>query len=410
MTVRARDAQFVWARFVRASSSALATILLLGLTPLLRGQSAGAPNASNYKLLYSFRCAPDGDYPAGGLVQDPSGNLYGTTNIGGEFGYGTVFKLSTSGIETVLHSFAGPPDDAAYPYSGAPVLDSAGNVYGTTWAGGEYSEGAVYRVTPKGAEKVLYSFTGGSDGAAPYGGMAVDSAGDLFGTASQGGAFGQGVVFELTPNGTETVLHSFSNSPDGADPSGDLVRDSSGNLFGTTQDGGAYSAGTVFEVTSSGEESPLHSFVGYPVDGAYPFGGGLLRDPSGNLYGVAVGGGTNSAGVVFEVNSADKESVLFDFNGGTTGQNPFDGLAEDSAGNLYGTTGGGGLGGTGCPGHGCGLLFELSPSGQETVLHNFSIDDGYPVAGVVRAPTGDLYGTLEIGGTSGCGAVFLYAP
>jgi uncharacterized repeat protein (TIGR03803 family) len=390
-------------------------MLALGTTAALHAQqSADKSLAGTYSLLYSFQCGADGVGPSSGLIRDSTGNLYGTTNSGGQFGYGTVFKVTSGGTESVLHSFAGSPSDGSYPDLGSLTLDPEANVYGTTPYGGESGYGTVFKVTATGTESVVYNFTGGSDGGYPYGGVARDSAGNLYGTTYEGGTYYVGVVFKLTADGAESVLHNFGSSlTDGEYPTGNLTRDSSGNLYGATDRGGASSAGSVFQVTASGTESLLYSFKGYPVDGAGPVGGGLLRDTSGNLYGVTQEGGANTLGIVFKLTSAGTESVLLNFNGGTGGGDPIDGLARDAAGNLYGTTLGGGSG-AGCPYLGCGVLFELTTAGKEMVLHNFTLgsssDGGNPWGGVVRDPSGNLYGTLSVGGAYGCGAVFKFTP
>jgi len=369
------------------------------------------PSAASYSLFYSFKCAPDGGIPEAGLVEDASGNLYGTTDLGGVYGYGTVFKLTPSGTETVLHSFAGAPSDGAYPYFATLTLDSAGNLYGTTPSGGESGEGVVFKLTPAGAETVLYSFSGGSDGGSPRGGVVRDGSGNLYGTTFWGGALGFGVLFKLNPSGTETVLHSFASSAtDGGNPDAGPIRDSAGNLYGTTAHGGSFGNGTVFELSASGSETLLHSFADYPSDGALPFDSVLLRNSSGNLYGVTYYGGRTGDGAVFEVNAAGEETVLLNFDGGSGGGNPYDGLAQDADGNLYGTTENGGS--APCGYQGCGVLFKLSPAGQETILHSFDLslaDGAYPFGGVIRARTGNLYGTLSAGGPSSCGAVFKFS-
>jgi len=382
-----------------------------------REQSAAQSKRTSpgtYRLLYSFQCVfYDGGYPFAGLAGDPSGNLYGTTGDGGEFGYGTVFKVTPSGTERVIHDFPSYSTDGYDPYYGSLVRDTSGNLYGTTQLGGEFGHGTIFEVSSAGAESVRYSFTGGADGSEPVAGLAIDSADNLYGTASGGGSYGNGVVFELTAGGTYSVLHSFASSPtDGAFPASTLARDPSGNLYGTTQNGGASSLGTIFKVTPSGAESLLHSFKGAPIDGAGPYGGGLLRDASGALYGVTYAGGTGLHGELYRLNPGGAETVLFNFKG-VVGASPIDGLARDGAGNLYGTTNYGGTGG-GCGNYGCGVLFELSATGTETVLHEFSLksssDGALPLGGVVRNPSGVLYGTLSNGGAYGCGAVFQYTP
>ena len=417
MSTRLHYVNSISGKLLPAATSALLLILALGTTAPLHAQSdaqyAGKPQVGTYSLLYSFQCSPDGGVPYNGLIRDSSGDLYGTTYTQGEYGYGAVFKVTSSGTESVLHSFAGPPSDGSYPQFGSLTLDGAGNVYGVTPFGGEFGYGTVFKVTAKGTESVLYNFTGGSDGREPYGGLARDSNGNLYGTTVDGGTYGYGVVFKLTPGGTESVLHNFDlSTTDGAYPLGNFIRDSSGNLYSTTYEGGASFVGTVFEVTASGVESLLYSFKGDPVDGAGPYGGGLLRDSSGNLYGVTDAGGANGLGVVFKLTPGGTESLLRNFTG-AGGANPFDGLARDAAGNLYGTASLGGLG-AGCPFEGCGVLFELTTAGKEVVLHNFmlgsSSDGAVPYSGVTRDPSGNLYGTLEDGGAYGCGAIFKFTP
>ncbi len=391
--------------------------LAFGTVTVLHAQSADKPQAGTYGLLYSFQCGTDGSFPAAGLVRDSAGNLYGTTTGGGgnrhNYGWGTVFKIAPDGTEKVLHGFFGSPD-AGQPSYGSVTLDAEGNVYGTTIQGGEGGDGAVYKVTPGGRESVLYSFPAGVDGMWPLGGLTRDGAGNVYGTTSQGGTDGNGVVFEFTPGGTESVLYSFGYPPtDGARPDFSLTRDSSGNLYGTTSFGGAsYDVGTIFEVTASGTQSPLYSFKGYPTDGAYPSGAMILREPSGDLYGVTDEGGAYNAGALFKLTPTGTESVLLNFNGGSGGNDPMGGLASDAAGNLYGTTVEGGSG-TGCE-YGCGVLFELTATGTEVLLHDFNLgsssDGAFPMGGVIRDPSGNLYGTLWSGGANDCGAIFKYTP
>jgi uncharacterized repeat protein (TIGR03803 family) len=418
MSIRLRQANSITGKLLRVPANALPLMLALGTAAALHAQQAADKSpAGTYSLLYSFQCSPDGETPSGGLIRDSSGNLYGTTNDGGQYGYGTVFKLTSSGTESVLHSFGGSPSDGGYPEFGTLTLDAAENVYGVTPNDGQFGYGTVFEVTATGNESVLYNFTGGADGANPSADVARDSSDNLYGTAASGGTYGKGVLFKLTPAGAETVLHNFgSSSSDGAYPTSNLTPDSSGNLYGTTSLGGTSSAGTVFEVAAHGGESVLYSFKGPPSDGASPDDGGLLRDAAGNLYGVTLEGGANGgisgAGVVFELSAGGTESVLLNFNGTTGGKWPIDGLARDAVGNLYGTTSGG-PSVAGCP-FGCGVLFALTTADKEIVLHHFtgnSSSDGFqPASGVVRDPSGNLYGTLSYGGGYGCGAVFKFTP
>ncbi len=268
-------------------------------------------------ILHSFAGGTDGATPIAGLVMDSSGNLYGTTYSYGSLGGGTVFKLTpgTGGAytETILHSFAGGTD-GANPYAGL-VMDSSGNLYGTTFGGGGSSSyGTVFRLTPATGgsyiETILHSFAGGTDGANPYAGLVMDSSGNLYGTTeSGGGSSNHGTVFKLTPGTggtyTETILNSFAGGTDGVNPYAGVVMDSSGNLYGTTEYGGSSNSGTVFKLTpgtgGTYTETILHSFAGGTNDGSYPFAG-LVMDSSGNLYGTTQTGSSGGNGTVFEIN------------------------------------------------------------------------------------------------------------
>jgi len=363
--------------------------------------------AQTFTVLHSFAGYPsDGAAPRGGLLRDPTGNLYGTTFGGGSddcnggAGCGTVFKLDTSGTETVLYSFTQYGDAGFAPYSGL-VPDAAGNLYGTTTSGGNsgYGDGTVFRIDKKGHETTLFTFIG-ENGAFPLAGLVRDSAGNLYGTTQQGGTSrecqgnGCGVVFKLNKNGKETILHSFRGGfTDGAYPSAELVRDSAGNLYGTTQIGGASNYGTVFKVTKSGKETVLHSFDG--EDGANPLAR-LLRY-GGKLYGTTSGGGAYRVGTVFEVDADGKETVLYSFGAQQgDGDTPEGGVTRDAAGNLYGVTYYGAAGAW-------GTVYKLDATGKEFVLHNFTggSDGGFPYKGVIMDRAGNLYGTASYGGASG---------
>lgn len=350
-------------------------------------------HGQTYKTLYSFSGGSDGSEPNGSLVQDTAGNLYGTTGNGGTYGLGVVFKLTASGKEKVLHSFKGGTD-GANPESGL-IRDAAGNLYGTTNLGGAQDFGVVFKLNSSGKEIVLHVFAGGADGADAPSAVTEDGAGNLFGITYYGGAYGAGTIFELAPSGNESVLYSFTGGTDG-NPDTALVEDEAGNLYGAARGGGG--PGEVFELTSSGTENVLHDF-GW-ADGSDPRGN-LVRDGAGNLYGTTFYGGAFGYGVVFKLDSSDNESVLYSFTGGTDGANPQAGLVEDPAGNFYGTTYNGGA-------YGLGVVFTLDSSGNESVLHNFAggADGANPYAGLLRDATGNLYGTTHGGGASGHGTVF----
>jgi uncharacterized repeat protein (TIGR03803 family) len=273
-----------------------------------------------YTVLYSFcaqtNCA-DGYYPVAGLVFDQKGNLYGTTSGGGTYnntycpyeqGCGVVFKLTPKGKYTVLYSFCAETNcaDGASPKAGL-VFDQRGNLYGTAY-GGEHDAGVVFRLTPKGKETVLYNFCeeqGCADGQDPEAAVVLDQKGNLYGTTAGGGEpRGGGVVFKLTPEGRETVLYSFcwqNDCADGTGPSAGLVFDQSGNMYGTTPNGGEHDAGVVFKLTPKGKETVLYSFCGQRCAyGASP-SAGLIFDQKGNLYGTTQEGGEDVAGVVFKI-------------------------------------------------------------------------------------------------------------
>lgn len=236
-----------------------------------------------------------GAYPYAGLIMDSSDNFYGTAAEGGT-GLGVVFKLDPAGNETVLHEFTGGAD-GVFPYAGL-IMDSSGNLYGTTEGGGSGGYGTVFKINSSGVESILYNFTGGADGAFPHAGLVRDPAGNLYGTASAGGSAGVGTVFEISASGAFSLVHTFAGS-DGATPYAGLVRDSSGNLYGATFGGGSAGDGTVFKIDSSGHETVLHSFHGN--DGSQPHSS-LMIDSSGeNLYGTTTVGGAGDEGTVFKI-------------------------------------------------------------------------------------------------------------
>jgi uncharacterized repeat protein (TIGR03803 family) len=291
------------------------------------------------------------------------------------------------------------------------IQDAAGNLYGTTCFAGQ-AGGTVFKVDASGNETVLYSFAGGADGACPVGGLVQDPSGNLYGTTIFGGDC-CGTVFKLDPTGKETVLHIFTGGGDGLTPYAGLVRDQAGNLYGTTYIGGDSpncvpgGCGTVFKLDASGKETVLYSFTD-GADGAFPYAA-LILDAEGNLYGTTYGGGSMSCylgcGTVFKLDTNGTETVLHCFTGGEDGEYPEGGLIRDPAGNLYGTTYGGGI-------YGLGTVFELDTSGTETVLHTFTgkLDGGYSSAGVIRDSRGNFYGTTQFGGAYGHGAVFGLRP
>ncbi len=391
-------------------------IFAVSLTVLILGAMAFA--ASNEKVLYTFQGGND-CAPYGTLVADQSGNLFGTT-YGSRQNPGAAFELTqNSGVwtETVLHTFTGA-NDGRNPEVGL-VADAAGNYYGVTPIGGTGNDGVVYELS-KGSggwtETVLYTFTGGTDGAIPMSGLIIDQAGNLYGTTSQGGGTGNGVVFKVAKGSggwTESVLYSFNGTDDGGWPMAPLIFDPYGNLYGTATQGGPAGVGVVFKLTPGNNgwtETVLHGFTGAD-DGGQPQGG-LVRNSVGQLFSTTDGGGSDGAGTVFQLapsavappmlTNVWKEDVLYNFTDSTDGANPYTGLVLDQAGNLDGTTEGGGSG--------WGVIFQLipSPSGwTQNVLYSFagSADGGFPESTPVVDGSGNVYGTTIAGG-QGCGVAY----
>jgi len=374
-----------------------------------RFSSRIAGQGGGFRLKHAFT-GGDGALPTATLIQDLAGNLYGTTSYGGGSGLGVVFKLDTANTETVLHAFAGP--DGATPH-GRLVLDESGNLYGTTSAGGTSGLGTVFKIDTSGTETVLHNFSGKPDGAKPYAGLVMDGAGNLYGTTEKGGASGFGTVFKVDTAGNEMVLHSFAGgSSDGVDPKSGVILDDMGNLYGTTFSGGSGGKGTVFKLDTTNTETVLYNFTG-GSDGGNPLGG-VTRDKAGTLYGTTAMGGTQFGighygcckGVLFSVGSTDspsREKVLYTFTGGNDGGIPASDLVLHN-GALYGTTLSGG------PGH-RGTAFNVTiATGKEKVLHGFSGkgDGSAPHAGLLINSAGVIYGTAEKGGRFKQGTVFQY--
>ena len=377
----------------------LALACALGAT----GFAPAPAQAANEIVLHNFAEGfPTGANPYSGVIRDSAGNLYGTTYAGGAANAGVVYKVNTAGHQTVLYSFTGGADGGQT--RAGVIRDSAGNLYGTTYGGGASGYGVVYKVDAAGHETVLYTFTGGPDGMWLYAGVIRDSAGNLYGTTYGGGAANAGVVFKLDTAGNETVLYNFTGGIDGAGPQAGVIRDSAGNLYGTAG-GGIVSAcqrgcGVVYKLDTAGRETVLYTFTG-GADGANP-SAGVIGDSAGNLYGTTSGGGTAGYGVVYKLDKAGHETVLYSFTGGADGDSPFTGVIRDSEGNLYGTASS--AGGTPCC---AGVVFKVSASGQETVLYTFTGGAGgsYP-NGVIRDSAGNLYGTTGGGGTANVGLVY----
>jgi uncharacterized repeat protein (TIGR03803 family) len=393
-------------------------VLLLAAVLGLLLTSPQVAQAQTLTTLYSFTGGADGGFPNSGLTLDAQGNLYGTTSQGGAHVYGTVYEVTPAGTEKVLYSFRGGGN--AYP-TGGLLWDTKGNLYGVTSGyhrrNSKSCYGTVFELTSKGTKKVLYCFKMAANGAYPSGGLVRDTQGNLYGTTGSGGGVtsgdcypnGCGTVFEVTPKGKETVLHVFAGQGvDGAVPRAGLTQDAQGNLYGTTMYDGAYYGGTVFELTASGHYAVLYNFSYSGVDDGNDPMAPLLLDAQGNFYGTTGHGGAYGDGTVFELTPTGAETILHSFNH-ADGQLPVAGLIQDAQGNLYGTTAmGGAYGGA----YGYGTVFEVTLSGTTTVLHSFTggADGANPEAGLVWDAQGNLYGTTNDGGAYGCGTVFKLTP
>ncbi|HEX8817620.1 MAG TPA: choice-of-anchor tandem repeat GloVer-containing protein [Terriglobales bacterium] len=384
------------------SKSTIALVAISILVSVFAAKSAAAESETTpaFTLLYSFQGA-SGENPLAGVVMDSSGTLYGTTSEGGANGDGAVFTIAADGTESLLYSFKGGAD-GSFPL--APLtFDSSGNIYGTTTLGGKYGYGTVFKLASNGDKSLVYSFGAGNhDGRYPSAGVLLDKQGTIFGTTQDGGGYGCGTVFKIDANGKESIMHNFKgvgpgHPADGAYPIAGLIRDHHGNLYGTTELGGASNDGTVFKIDSTGRESLLLSLDG-KSGGGYPFGG-VVMDAQGNLYGTAAYGG-DGIGVTFELSPAGKETPLHTFQGGDDGDYPSSGLAIDKHGNLYGTTEFGGLGGA-------GVLYKITTAGKFFVQHHFDGSDG---GDLLTSPfaddNGNVYGTATEGGANGQGSVF----
>lgn len=348
-------------------------------------------------VLHSYATA-DGIEPYPGVL-GYAGALYTATQLGGVYGYGTVFKLDKDGAST-LYNFTGG-SDGAEPHAGL-IADKSGNLYGTTFYGGASGYGTVFKVSPTGSETVLHSFAGGSDGAYPSAILTRSPSGAVYGTASGGGSFGYGAIFEISASGAESILYSFSNGSDGGTPVSTLLPVGS-SLYGVTSGGGAFGVGTVFEFSPKTKLlTTLYTFTG-GADGGSPLGG-LSRDSSGNFYGTARFGGIYGDGVVFSLTETT-ETVRYSFTGGEDGSQPLSGVILDPSGNMYGTAWQGGA-------YGAGVVFEVTPANSESVLYTFTggKDGLYPEASLIRDALGNLYSNTFYGGANGLGALYKLIP
>jgi len=366
---------------------------------------AGVSAASDtFTSLASFNKTNGNEPNHTALIQATDGNLYGVTSYGGANGSGAVFRISPSGTLDAVYSFCSLAScaDGENPYTSL-IQGSNGDLYGTTYSGGASNNGTLFKITTSGTLTTLYNFcslASCADGSGPEGQLAVDGAGNIYGTAYSGGASNFGTVFKFSTKGVLTTLHSFSGA-DGENPEGGLTA-ASGVFYGTAQYGGAKGDGTVFKITTAGVETTLHSFTG--SDGLNPKG--WLVDVAGTFYGTTPYGGANNEGSVFKMTAAGAVTTLYSFCSLAScadGASVTAGLMQATDGNLYGVTDSGGA-------NGDGTAYELTLKGVLTTLHSFDGTDGNGPQGTLLQDTnGDFYGITEFGGSSGDGTVFSIA-
>ncbi len=348
-------------------------------------------------IIYNLKGGLEGTNFMSGLVQgqDSDNAFYTTSNYGGTLGYGTIVKITPDGTSTVLHDFDLP--DGIHPYA-TLIFGPDGNLYGTTNTSGAVYSGAVYKISPAGNFTVLHFFNGGTDGGTSMGGLLLATDGNFYGTTSTNGSGNQGTIYQITPAGNFSVLHTLTGA-EGSSPYGSLIQANDGNLYGTTKDGGTFGSGSVFKITLSGNFTSLYSFAG-GTDGASPRAG-VIQAKDGNLYGTTMNGGATNKGTVYKLTLSGTETVLHAFDG-SIGSNPESPLSQAASGIIYGTTDNGGA-------NNGGTLFAINPQGITTLIHSFDYSTGdIETTGVINGKDGSLYGICMGGGVNGNGAIFKF--
>jgi uncharacterized repeat protein (TIGR03803 family) len=381
--------------------------------------------AQTLKTIFSFDDnSVYGSYA--GLVQATDGNLYGTNYYGGANGGGSVFRITPRGTLTTLYNFCSQSNctDGSAPTPGGLIQAANRDFYGTTAGGGIYNGGTVFKITPAGMLTTIYSFNCShipcADGFTPMAGLVQAADGNFFGTTLSGGNFsfdcvnngsGCGTVFEITPNGKLTTLHTFSWT-DGSSPFAALIQVSGGSLYGTTYFGGANGSGTIFKIAPAGKFSTVYNFCAQSdcTDGDLP-AAPLVQSADLSLYGTTSSGGLYGPGTIFTITPSGTFTTLYNFcsqTGCPDGNNPSAGLVQGNDGNFYSTTEYGGL--SICTAPGCGTIFKITPSGALTTLYNFCTVsgclDGFYPEGLVQDTNGNFYGTTSKGGSNSEGTVF----
>jgi uncharacterized repeat protein (TIGR03803 family) len=349
-------------------------------------------------VVHTFTGGADGASSSAALIQATDGNFYGTSDSGGAFNLGTIFRMTPSGVVTILHVFTGGADGAS-PLA-ALIQASDGNFYGTTYMGGVADKGTIFTMTPGGAFTPLHAFTGGyGDGANPRAPLVQATDGNFYGTTELGGVSNRGTLFQMTPAGLFTVMYTFTGGVDGAYPCAPVIQATDGNFYGTTYSGDSSTFGRIFRMTPAGRVTVVHTFAGGAADGANPVSA-LVQANDGNFYGTTLLGGASNAGTAFKMTAAGSVTVLNTFGGGYDGANPGAALIHSADGNFYGTTRAGASG--------YGTVFKMSPAGMFTLLHRFTggADGAMASAALIQAKSGKLYGTTTSGGSSALGVVF----
>lgn len=386
----------------RASCNAASLLLLFCLATVM------AASGQAFTTLADFNDT-NGAGPIAAMIQGFDGNLYGATFSGGAAQLGTLFKISTGGQLSTLYNFCSQANctDGVFPYS-VVVQDQSGDFWGTTKGGSPYGFGTVFKITPAGALTTMHSFDG-NDGSQVKAGLTLGSDGNFYGVTSYSGANNGGTVFKITPTGTFTTLHNF-NFSDGNNPVGALVQAANGDFYGTTLFSGANGGGTIFKMTAAGVLTTLYNFCSQPncADGEFPYGT-LIQASDGHLYGTTAGGGAisgcggGSCGTIFKITLAGALTTLYNFcteSNCLDGGEPLAGLALGTGGVFYGVAAYGGA-------NGSGTAFKISSAGKFTLLHAFDgVDGASPNGGLMQDTNGTFYGTTYTAGPGGYGTVF----
>jgi uncharacterized repeat protein (TIGR03803 family) len=383
-----------------------AALALAIITLVLGIFATQSARAQTFTTLASFDQADGaGPGPSMSMIQGLDGTFYGTTQE-----VGTVFNITSGGILTVVTKVV------SEPYGGV-VQTTDGNFYGTTHTAGKYNKGTVFEVTPNGVLTTLHSF-GGSSGWYPAAGLVQATNGSFYGTTYTRGPDGGGTVFKITPSGNLKVLYSFCSQTDCTDGNGAsaaLIQATNGTLYGTTSEGGANNHGTVFKITPSGTFTSLYSFCSTTrcADGGEPLAG-LVQAANGNLYGTTSSGGVHNGGTVFEITPSGNLTTLYSLcalSNCTDGRSPQAGLIQATDGNFYGTTAAGGISCSPFGSAGCGTIFRITSTGKLTTLYSFCAqtncpDGAEPAPGLFQSTNGIIYGATQVGGADGDGVVF----